>query len=281
MNRWMQVRNDNMLRFVILLACLLALVTTGNANDVADRRSFAQSLSKEIVRSGIKKVYVADFTDESGNQFILGRFFAGTISGMLEERSEFAVVNRINAHRFLSKSGRADQDVAIPDVLAKLVSEMGPDAILWGKVSVNQGVATIHVTLRDVSGKDLFQAQYVEKLNSELRADLEAMQAGSTFNYVGVDGVSFPKCLYCPAPEWPVGQGSPDREGNVVLSALVTLEGKADQMRVVESINPVFDGAALECVRTWRFEPAKDADGNSVPVRLPVQITFKMRWHVQ
>jgi TonB family protein len=82
-------------------------------------------------------------------------------------------------------------------------------------------------------------------------------------------------------PEWPVGRGSPSREGNVVLWTLVTLEGKAEQMRVAESLNAVFDEAALECLRSWRFEPAKDADGKSVPVRVPVQITFKMRWQIR
>src|SRR5580704_19798138 len=120
-----------------------------------------------------------------------------------------------------------------------------------------------------------FQAQYVEQLNGALRADLEAIQAGSAFSYVGVDGVSFPKCVYCPIPQWPVGQASSSQEGNVMLSVLVTLEGKADQMSVVDTLSPAFDRAALECVRTWRFEPAKDADGVFVPVRLPVQITFK------
>jgi TonB family protein len=268
-------------RTLVLLIGLLALVRPANANDVADRRSFAQSLSKQIIRLGIKKVYVVDFTDGSDNQFILGRFFAGTFSEMLDESSGFTVVSRINAHRYLSKSGRTDQDLAAPEVLANLVSEMGPDGILRGKVVVNQGIATVEVTMRDVAGKDLFQAQYVEKLNSELRADLDAIREGSTFHYVGVDGVSFPKCVYCPAPEWPVGQGSPSREGNVTLSVLVTLEGKADQMSVVETLNPVFDRAALERVRTWRFEPAKDADGNPVPVRLPVQVTFKMRWQIR
>src|SRR5882724_7928264 len=79
----------------------------------------------------------------------------------------------INAHRYLSKAGQTDQDLTAPDVRTKLASEMEPDAILWGKVSVNQGVAMIDVVMRGVSGKDLlFQAQYMEKLNTELRADL-------------------------------------------------------------------------------------------------------------
>jgi hypothetical protein len=70
------------LRTLVLFVGLLALVRPADANDVADRRSFAQSLSKQIIRSGIKKVYLADFTDGSGSQFILGRFFAATFSGI-------------------------------------------------------------------------------------------------------------------------------------------------------------------------------------------------------
>jgi hypothetical protein len=34
-------------------------------------------------------------------------------------------------------------------------------------------------------------------------------------------------------------------------------------------------------VRTWRFEAAKDSDGKFVPVRVPVQITFKMHWQIR
>jgi len=269
-------------RAVVSLACLLLLGRAANADIVAERRGFVQNLADDITRLGVKKVYVPDFTDGSGRPFILGRFFGGTFSEMLGESTKgFAVLNRVEAHRYLSKSGRTDQDLTAPDVLAKLVSDMGAEAILWGKVSVNQDVATIDMAIRDPSGKQLSQERYVEKLNSGLRADLDASPSGSVFYYAGLDGIALPKCLYCPVPDWPVGQGSPSREGDVVLSILVTLEGRADQMRVAETLNPVFDRAALECVRSWRFVPAKDADGKSVPVRIPVQVTFKMRWQVR
>jgi len=148
---------------------------------------------------------------------------------------------------------------------------MGADGILWGKVSVNQSVATIDLVMRDTLGKELAQRRYEEELDGELRANLEASQPGSVFYYAGLDGVSPPKCLYCRVAEWPLGQGSPSREGDVVLSILVTLEGNADQMRIAQTLDPVFDWAALECVRSWRFEPAKDAEGKPVPVRLPVR----------
>jgi TonB family protein len=270
------------LRGVVLLTCVLAFAQEANANVVDARRAFVQELAKDVTRSKVKKVYVLDFTNESGRFSILGRFFAATFAGMLgEDATGFVVLDRVQVRRSLSKTGRTDQELAGPDVLAKLVSDIGADGILWGKVSVNQSVATIDLVMRDPSGKDLTQSRYEEKLDGELRADLEASQSGSVFYYAGLDGVSSPKCLYCPVPEWPLGQGSPGRDGDVVLSILVTLEGNADQMRIAQTLDPVFDRAALECVRSWRFEPAKDAEGKPVPVRLPVQITFKRRWQVR
>lgn len=61
----------------------------------------------------------------------------------------------------------------------------------------------------------------------------------------------------------------------MVLSILVTVQGKADQMSVVQSLDPAYDRAVVDEVRMWRFEPAEDAEGKLVPVRVPVQITFK------
>jgi TonB family protein len=270
------------LRGVALLACVLAFARGANANVVDERRAFAQELAKDVAQRGLQKLYVPDFTDESGRPFVLGRFFAATFAQMLGENAKgFVVLDRVDVHRYLSKSERKGQNLTDPDVFAKLVSDMGPDGILWGKVSVNQDLATIDVVMRNLSGKELAQRRYEEKLDAGLRADLEASQSGGIFYYAGLDGVSLPKCLYCPAPYWPVGQGSPGREGDVVLSVVVTLEGKADQMLVIQTLDPVFDRAALEAVRSWRFEPSKDADGKSVPVRLPVQVTFKRSWKVR
>jgi TonB family protein len=270
------------LRGTMLLVCVLAFAQQTNADVVHARRAFVQELCNDVWQSKVQKVYVPDFTDESGKFSSLGRFFAATFAKMLDEASMgFAVVDRVQVRRNLNKTGRTDQEPADPDLLTKLVSDMGGDAILWGKVSMNRNVATINLVMRTPSGKDLAQRRYEENLDGELLADLEASQSGTVFYYAGLDGVSPPNCVHCPPPEWPVGQGSPARDGDVILSILVTLEGNADQMRIAQTLDPVFDRAALECVRSWRFEPAKNADGKPVPVRLPVQITFKRRWQIR
>jgi TonB family protein len=249
---------------------------------VAARKAFVRELDDIAVQSKLKKIYVSDFTDESGKFSFLGRFYAATFAGMLDEGSMgFAVIDRAEVRRRLGESGPGNEHSVDPAAIATLVSEMGADAIVLGTTVMNGNAVTLNVVVRTQTGKELAKLRYEENLNGVLRADLEESHSGSVFYTAGIDGVSLPKCVQCPAPDWPTGQGSPGRDGNVVLSILVTLEGNAAQMRVAESLDPVFDKAALECVRSWVFQPAQDADGNPVPVRLPVQVTFKRRWQLR
>jgi TonB family protein len=266
-------------RGLVVLACVLALAGTARADVVENRKAFAQQLTKDIARSGLHKIYIPDFTDSSGKQSALGQWFAGTFSQLLsDDAKSFAVISRVDVHRYLAKSGWTDRDLSTADVLAKLASGFGPDAILWGTISVNQDVATIDLTIRDPLGKELFRSQYEDGPNPYLRDDFEATQSGADFYFAGLDGVTVPKCLYCPAPEYPIGQGSRRVEGQVLLTVLVTVEGKADQIRLVKSLDAAFDRAAINVMQSWRFEPAKDIDGKLVPVRMPIELSFKRHW---
>jgi hypothetical protein len=168
------------LRGTMLLVCVLAFAQQANADVVHARRAFVQELCNDVWQSKVQKVYEGKLARLVGKVGNVGRFFAATFAEMLDEAAmEFAVVDRVQVRRNLSKTGRTDQEPTDPDALAKLVSEMGAGAILWGKVSVNQNVVTINLVMRTPSGKELAQRRYEENLNGELRADLEASQSGS------------------------------------------------------------------------------------------------------
>jgi TonB family protein len=265
-------------RGLVFLGCILVLAGWARADDVSDKRkAAAQQLATDIARSAVHRIYVPDFRDASGREVVLWRFFAATFSELLSDNTKnFAVVSRIDAHRYLAKSGRTDRDFSTPEVLAKFASDLGPDGILWGRVSLGQDSITIDFILRDPLGKELLRRQYEEKVNPSLRDGLGASQ--SDFYFAGLDGVTIPKCLYCPIPEFPTGQGSPRVEGKVILAVLIMPGGKADEIRVVQKLDPNTDRAAIKAVETWRFAPAKDPDGNVVPVRVPVELTFKLGW---
>lgn len=74
-------------------------------------------------------------------------------------------------------------------------------------------------------------------------------------------------------PKYPKAARGQDIGGVVVVEFLIDETGRAQGLRVVQSV-PGFDEAAVECVTKWRFKPARK-NGKPVPVlvRAPVEFT--------
>ena len=58
-----------------------------------------------------------------------------------------------------------------------------------------------------------------------------------------------------------------------IISTVGTVE---DRIQIVESI-PELDSAATEALRQWRFEPARNSDGQVVRVLVEVPLRFRLR----
>jgi TonB family protein len=70
-------------------------------------------------------------------------------------------------------------------------------------------------------------------------------------------------------PELAAGLGI---RGIVIVEVTVDVDGTVKDARVLRSI-PMLDGAALDAVRQWRYEPTT-VDGKSVPVIMTVSVSF-------
>ena len=92
----------------------------------------------------------------------------------------------------------------------------------------------------------------------------------------GVNGVTTPTCVYCPAPHYSDKARKAKLEGAVVIKAVVTVDGRADHVSVVKGLGSGLDEKAIEVVRTWRFKPAHDSDGHPVAVSVPMEIRFRL-----
>jgi TonB family protein len=91
----------------------------------------------------------------------------------------------------------------------------------------------------------------------------------------GVDGAGMPSCVYCPDPSYSDASRAAKFQGAVVLSLVVTREGKADAIYVLRGAPLALTARAIAAVRSWKFRPAQK-DGTSIPVRVPVEITFRL-----
>ena len=80
-----------------------------------------------------------------------------------------------------------------------------------------------------------------------------------------------------PPPVYPAVARRREMEGTVMLSVLVDCEGKAAQIKLQRgSGHEVLDRSALECVRRWRFAPARHGGrAQEMWVRVPVRFQLQ------
>jgi len=88
-------------------------------------------------------------------------------------------------------------------------------------------------------------------------------------------GVSAPRVLYQPDPEYSEEARKSKFQGTVVLWLIVGPDGQARNIRVARSLGMGLDEKALEAVKTWRFEPARK-DGQPVAVQINVEVSFRL-----
>jgi TonB family protein len=89
-------------------------------------------------------------------------------------------------------------------------------------------------------------------------------------------GVTAPKALYHPDPEYTDRARRKKISGTVLLSIVVTPEGTVRDAKVTTSLDKDLDQQALNVVNTWKFQPATK-DDKPVPVRIAVEMTFRIR----
>jgi TonB family protein len=96
---------------------------------------------------------------------------------------------------------------------------------------------------------------------------------GGTFRVGG--GVSAPKAIYSPDPEFSEEARKAKYQGVCVVWLVVGPDGKPRDIQVHRTLGLGLDEKAIEAVKTWRFEPAMK-DGKPVAVQISVEVTFHL-----
>jgi protein TonB len=89
------------------------------------------------------------------------------------------------------------------------------------------------------------------------------------------DGVSAPRAIYTPEPEFSEEARKAKYQGVVVLNIIVGTDGRVHNPRVVRSLGMGLDEKAMEGVKTWKFDPSKK-DGRAVAVEMNIEVAFNL-----
>jgi TonB family protein len=96
---------------------------------------------------------------------------------------------------------------------------------------------------------------------------------GGVFHVGG--GVSAPKPVFSPDPEYSEEARKAKYQGTVVLGLVVGPDGRPRDMKVLRSLGLGLDEKAIEAVRNWRFDPAVK-DNKPVAVYISVEVDFRL-----
>ena len=89
------------------------------------------------------------------------------------------------------------------------------------------------------------------------------------------NGVSAPRAIYDPDPEYSEEARKAKFGGIVVLSVTVDASGRPRDIRVARSLGMGLDEKALEAVEKWKFTPGMK-DGMPVAVQVNVEVSFRL-----
>jgi len=97
---------------------------------------------------------------------------------------------------------------------------------------------------------------------------------GGGVYHVG-SGVTAPRAIYSPDPEFSEEARKAKYQGTVVLSLIVGADGRTHDIRVRRSLGMGLDEKAIEAIQRWKFEPGRK-DGIAVAVLVDVEVNFRL-----
>ncbi len=101
------------------------------------------------------------------------------------------------------------------------------------------------------------------------------VESGPAHIYHPGAGVSMPKAIFSPAPEYTVEAAKKKIQGTVLLSLVVLPDGTSRDVTIIKGLGYGLDEQAVRAVSTWRFQPAvRQSDGEAVPISINVETTF-------
>jgi periplasmic protein TonB len=92
----------------------------------------------------------------------------------------------------------------------------------------------------------------------------------------GVNGVGQPACFYMPNPPYSEEARKAKYSGIVLVEAVVTVDGRVTNPRVIKSPGLGLDDTTVTTMRTWRCKPANGPNGKPVPTLVSFEVNFRL-----
>jgi len=264
------------LAFIFAILAIPCAIAQENSID-----SLASQMADAINHAKAKTVAVFDFVGPDNKMTALGQKLADDLSAALAKSSSaFGVEDRTKIHEALERNYLASSVLNDLDIAQRFARSLEIQAFVIGKLALKDSSLSIEATLvRVKSGSRIKRLRVISPLTQEMRALMDKTideDLYANLHVAGVNGYSYPSCLYCPPAEYGPKATANKAQGTVTLIVVVGIDGRAHDIRVAKASGYDLDEEALRAVRSWRFKPATGPDGKPVAVRQIIEVAFHM-----
>jgi TonB family protein len=279
-------------RIICTLGCLLFVSAACGAKQApadtsAAVRVFTAKLVGPISKSKMKSIVVVGFSGPGRRVTDLGTMFRDEVSDSLaKEVPGVKVFSRAEIGAMLKQNRVSEEmmfNVSLGEWIATHLHADGYVAAHFDIPESGASPATIEIFkcgAQSCSRMGIAIVTEITLTTTEFLAggrDFKATLRRAAFD-AGQNGVTNPRCISCPDAEYPQEARKLHIKGSVEMVITVETDGTTNDIFIV--VGPQghgFEGAAIDAVLKWKFDPAVDALGNKVAVHFNVNVPFKTK----
>jgi TonB family protein len=265
-------------RALTLLAFLVSSACPTPAQQPTDLNTFVAPIAEAISHSGKHKVCVLPLRGPDDKYAELGLSLAKQISATLAATVPGFQGIEPPLEKSSMESGQQSYSFA---AIAEIGRKSGAELIVSGSFYFFETGLGVSLSISEV-GKEKFPTDrngllaFTPDIPRPPEQPVSSGQGEPRIYRAGEGGVSIPRCIYCPDPNYPESARLKKKEGVVLLKIVVGTDGRVSRIQVVEASGAEFADLATAAAKKLRFEPAKGPDGRPVPVVVNYQVTFKL-----
>ena len=282
-------RSIRVLAFVFLTVFCSAIPLYGQQaqiNTVAAKT--ASAIAKSLKKSSGSRLVIVFFFEPSKGPTELSAKVADEFTGALKTDG-ISLMNNAMFQATAQKDKVAPSALINPATAGCIASDAGVEIMVDGMLRpVGNRIELSVFVIRAQDAKEIFKIRTdfdrspeIDKLESEAlpAPDAGGAKKASAFSapQAGKNGYTMPTCLYCPNPQYATRAFRMREQGQIVLDAIIGVDGRAHSVTVLHGLACGLDQQALDAIENvYRFRPANGPDGKPASVRIVFEIEFRI-----
>lgn len=268
----------------------LCMPLTGlNAQVPVQIDRLAAQTAKKVAKTDARRILTTPLSGCLGAPQLCAEFDAVLRANLEKLIPDAKFIQREEAVKHLSDHGFLGVD-AYMGALDDVASDTGAEVVVGEDFQRRRGVCILRTTLADA--KHLFSlgdfSTGISCSSVQTKTALSLLRDPSSGVSLivplpqslddppGASPIRYPSCLSCPDPHY-TGYAKEKRiQGSVQILITVTERGTVENARAIGAVEVDLELASLRAVSGWQLKPAVGADGKPFPVRIPVEMTFRL-----